>query len=463
MIPRPENVGILAIELYVPPSYVSQADLEVHDAVSTGKYTIGLGQDRLSFCCDQEDVISMSLTVVQRLLEKHEINPARIGRLEVGTETVIDKSKSIKSALMTLFEKSGNSDIEGADSSNACYGGTAALLNGLNWLESSGWDGRFALVVATDSAVYAEGPARPTGGAGAVAMLLGPNSPLALEHGLTSTHSENVYDFYKPKLASEYPVVDGKLSQTCYIHALDMCYRTLCRKFEKLYGSSFSLDQAGALVFHAPYNKLVQKSVARLIFDDFQHLETIPYLSDEEKESLRPFLHLPEEQSLTDRDLEKAAVKASKSLYKAKVDASAYVGQQVGNMYTASVYAGLASLLAKKGPLLEGQRVLVFSYGSGLISSMFSLRVSHGAEPFSLPRLSEAIGVSSLLENRVKVSPEEFVKTMHLMESRYGACDYVPKFSADHLQDGVFYLSKVDDLYRRTYERKGVSHVNGVS
>lgn len=39
---------------------------------------------------------------------------------------------------------------------NACYGGTAALLNALAWVESSGWDGRYAIVVAADIAVYAE-------------------------------------------------------------------------------------------------------------------------------------------------------------------------------------------------------------------------------------------------------------------------------------------------------------------
>ena len=43
--------------------------------------------------------------------------------------------------------------------------------------------GRFALVVAADIAVYASGNARPTGGAGAVAMLVGPNAPLVFERG----------------------------------------------------------------------------------------------------------------------------------------------------------------------------------------------------------------------------------------------------------------------------------------
>lgn len=50
-------------------------------------------------------------------------------------------------------QKHGNTDIEGVDSTNACYGGTAALFNCVNWVESSSWDGRYGLVVCTDSAV----------------------------------------------------------------------------------------------------------------------------------------------------------------------------------------------------------------------------------------------------------------------------------------------------------------------
>lgn len=43
--------------------------------------------------------------------------------------------------------------------------------------------GRYALVIAGDIAVYATGNARPTGGAGAVAMLVGPNAALVMERG----------------------------------------------------------------------------------------------------------------------------------------------------------------------------------------------------------------------------------------------------------------------------------------
>ena len=55
-------------------------------------------------------------------------------------------------------------------------------------IESSYWDGRYAVAVCADIAVYASGNARPTGGAGAVAILIGPNASLVFDRGLRATH-----------------------------------------------------------------------------------------------------------------------------------------------------------------------------------------------------------------------------------------------------------------------------------
>ena len=137
----PERVGIIAIEAYVPSSCIKQADLEVHDGVP-GKYTIGLGQQTMGFCGDNEDVNSLSMTVLQALMEKNKVSYKDIGRLEVGTETVIDKSKSVKTFLMQLFAQHGNTNVDGLETRNACYGGTQALFNSVAWVESSAWDGK---------------------------------------------------------------------------------------------------------------------------------------------------------------------------------------------------------------------------------------------------------------------------------------------------------------------------------
>lgn len=156
----------------------------------------------MAFVSDCEDVNSMALTVVNGILEKYNIDPRQIGRLEVGTESILDKSKSTKTVLMQLFAKYGNHDIEGVSSVNACYGATNALFNTVSWMQGESWDGRLGLVVAVDVAVYAKGPARPTGGAGAVAMLITPDAPLVLE-SVRASFFDHAFDFYKPNLSKK--------------------------------------------------------------------------------------------------------------------------------------------------------------------------------------------------------------------------------------------------------------------
>ncbi|KAB5573633.1 hypothetical protein DKX38_000827 [Salix brachista] len=449
-----KNVGVLAMDIYFPPTCVQQEALEAHDGASKGKYTIGLGQDCLGFCTEVEDVISMSLTVVSSLLDKYNVDPKQIGRLEVGSETVIDKSKSIKTFLMQIFEKCGNTDIEGVDSTNACYGGTAALFNCVNWVESNSWDGRYGLVVCTDSAVYAEGPARPTGGAAAIAMLIGPDAPIAFESKFRGSHMSHVYDFYKPNLASEYPVVDGKLSQTCYLMALDSCYKTFCAKYEKSTGKQFSLSDAAYFVFHSPYNKLVQKSFARLVFNDFERKASS--IDEDTKEKLAPFSTLSGDESYQSRDLEKVSQQVAKPLFDAKVQPTTLIPKQVGNMYTASLYAAFASLLHNKNSELAGKRVILFSYGSGLTATMFSLQLREGQQPFSLSNIATVMDVPRKLKSRHEFSPEKFIETMHLMEHRYGAKDFVTSKDCSLLAPGTYYLTEVDHMYRRFYAKKPI-------
>ena len=63
---------------------------------------------------------------------KYNVEPKSIGRLDVGTEAIIDKAKSVKTVLMRLFEEAGNHDIEGFDSINTCYRSIAAIFNAIH-------------------------------------------------------------------------------------------------------------------------------------------------------------------------------------------------------------------------------------------------------------------------------------------------------------------------------------------
>nr|XP_054763979.1 hydroxymethylglutaryl-CoA synthase 1-like [Lytechinus pictus] len=461
----PENVGIVALEIYFPSQYVDQTELEKFDGASAGKYTIGLGQGKMGFCSDREDINSLCLTVVQNLMENNQLPFDAIGRLEVGTETIIDKSKSVKTVLMQLFEDSGNTDIEGIDTTNACYGGTAALFNALSWVESSAWDGRYALVVAGDIAVYATGNARPTGGAGAVAMLVGPHAPLVIERGLRSTHMQHVYDFYKPDMSSEYPRVDGKLSIQCYLGALDKCYHRYIAKAEAALqkvgeAGRITIDSFDGICFHSPFCKLVQKSLARLVLNDFLRDPSPDTTEGSRYANVEEFRNVKLEDTFFDKNVEKAFMTASKEVFHQKTQPSLRLANQVGNMYTPSLYGGLVSYLASV-PLdqLPNKRIALFSYGSGMASSLYSIRVGNNASPGSaLAKMRNSLNtLETRLESRRCVEPGVFADTMKLREDTHHLAKYNPQGSIEDLFPGTWYLTYVDEMHRRQYNRSPIS------
>uniref|UniRef100_A0A915BNQ1 Hydroxymethylglutaryl-CoA synthase n=1 Tax=Parascaris univalens TaxID=6257 RepID=A0A915BNQ1_PARUN len=234
----PENVGIRAMELYFPRIFVGQSDLEKFDRVSSGKYTIGLGQREMAFCADNEDIASICMTVLANLLERYEINISTVGFLAVGTETLIDKSKGVKTQLMELF--GANTDIEGVDVKNACFGGTQALFHAVDWVYAN-WqtEKRYAIVVMGDIAIYEPGAARCTGGAGAFAALIGPDALIAFDRGLRASYMVNAWDFYKPisGVSKEFPVVNGPISLASYFKALDATYKAYRDKASRIRNS----------------------------------------------------------------------------------------------------------------------------------------------------------------------------------------------------------------------------------
>ena len=390
---RPQNIGIVAMDTYFPHSYVAQSQLEIFDKVGAGKYTKGLGQTTMAFVGDREDTVSMALNAVDNVMSKFNIDYNQIGRLEIGTESIVDKSKSIKTYLMQLWEKRGVNNIEGVDNINACYGGTAALFNTLNWVESSNWNGKYGLVVAGDIALYAPGPARPTGGCGVVAMLVGPNAPLVAEPGLRGHHFEHVYDFYKPDFGVEFPTVDGPLSNECYLRALDSCYR----EYRSKASPNTSLKDYDYVLFHSPYTKLVQKSVARLLYNDFVSNPSAPEFSN-----VQQFKELDPATTYNNRDLEKAFLTLSDPIYQQKTASGQWLPQHLGNSYTGSLYAGLHSTIAHESDL-KGKRVLMFSYGSGLASSMFSFKVEGSTE-----EIKQKTNLIQRINNRVEIDPQRF-------------------------------------------------------
>lgn len=416
--------GVIGLDIHLPASFVDQARLERHDAVAAGKYTAGLGQQQMAFVDTDEDVQSMALTATRRLLRASGVAPRDIGRVEVGTESMVDKSKSVKSALMSLWNDEGVHDVEGVDCLNACYGGTAALFNSLAWMHSPEYDGRLALVLAGDIAVYPPGPARPTGGAGMVALLLGPDAPLRFDP-VRHSHMEHAYDFYKPHMDSEYPLVDGHLSNACYRRALEGCWDGYSRRFADLHGHTPTLgEDIDYLLFHQPYQKLVRKSFAALWGREAAEPEAA------------------------------AQLWGSADLYDRMVEPGTRLGRRVGNLYAGSLYASLISLLCH-APLdqLPGRRIALFSYGSGLTSSLFSATVAQNASGW-LRGVRRDLRLDERLDRRSEASPAEYAAAMLRRERQ------LPPRAADpaRRRPGVTYLESIDpDTRHRAYRQEPAS------
>nr|KAF6413324.1 3-hydroxy-3-methylglutaryl-CoA synthase 2 [Molossus molossus] len=290
-------------------------------------------------------------------------------------------------------------------------------------------------------------------------MLIGPQAPLALERGLRGTHMENVYDFYKPDGSTEYPMVDGQFSIQCYIRALDQCYKVYRQKIQNQWKQAgvdrtFTLDDLQFMVFHTPFCRMAQKSLARLMFHDF--LSASSDAQSSRYKGLEALKGLKLEDTYTNKDVEKALMKASLDAFNKKSKASLYLSTHNGNMYTSSLYGCLASLLSQHSAQdLAGSRIGAYSYGSGLAASFFSFRASQDASPGSpLEQLvSSMADLPTRLAARRRISAEEFTEIMEQREHFYHKVNFSPPGDTSSLFPGTWYLERVDELHRRKYAR----------
>lgn len=487
-----KNIGIVDIQAYVPTYYIDQSELEIYENIPKGKYTIGLGQNKMAFASDREDVNSICLTVLDELLTRNNLKSneglKKIGRIEIGTETIIDKSKSIKTYLMSLFNGINN-DIEGLVNTNACYGGTQALFNTIDYMNSKSYNGKLAIVVMGDIAIYAEKRTRSTGGCGAISMLIGPNAKIILEP-IRASYMNNVFDFYKPIPTSQYPVVDSQLSIDTYLKALNYCYKEYINKktgkdktinmininnkdlyysnfteinssYNKLYDKNFNLNNFDYFCFHSPFAKMVEKAFTNLVY--FEINRTKNFTLDKNKENNLYSLSLEQNKELINKILsndthkvktdEHNALKkilTSKSILKNKLLPSMNISKNIGNSYVCALYFNLLNLILEKKNSLLNKRIFMFSYGSGCASTLFTLKVIDNLDHI----INNNCDLFDKLESRIKISPKEFISQMEIKEKLYLKNNYYPETDTSVLRDNTYYLDNVDSYWRRTYKKK---------
>lgn len=312
---------------------------------------IGIGQSEMSVADQTQDAVSMGINATMKYIDR--IDKDKIGLLVFGTESGIDQSKSASLFVKTALKL--KPEVRTFEIKEACFGLTAALMIARDFVRVH--PDQTAMVIGSDIARYGIGTAgEVTQGAGSVSMLIKADPAiLALNDG-HSAYSEDINDFWRPN-DSKLAMVDGKYSTQVY---LDFFSKTFAdyKKQKKLETNDFD-----AIIYHLPFTKMGLKANRLAVAD--------------------------QDEATTEK-------------LQNSFDASKQLSRRVGNIYTASLYISLLSLL-ENGNLPAGALVGLFSYGSGAMGEFYSGNLVEGYE-----KEVNAAGDENMLKRRQKVSVPEY-------------------------------------------------------
>lgn len=316
---------------FATSSYVLRLeDLATARDTDPEKLSKGLLLKEQSVAPITEDIVTLAATAADDILTDED--KEAIDMVILATESGIDQSKAAAVFVHGLL------DIQpfarSFEMKEACYAATAALDYAKLHVEK--FPQSKVLVIASDIAKYGIGtPGEPTQGAGAVAMLISHNPRILSFNDDNVAQTRDVMDFWRPNYATT-PFVNGIYSTQQYLDSL----KTTWAEYQKRTG--LALTDFAAVCFHLPYPKLALKGLKKILDKS---------VSEEKKDQLQY-----------------------------NFDQSILYSQRVGNIYTGSLFLGLLSLLENQPQLKAGDRIALFSYGSGAVSEIFSANLVPGFE-----------------------------------------------------------------------------------
>jgi len=401
------SVGIDAVEIHTGKL---KLDLAETFAPAKGeepeKYTKGLGLHASSFPDGYEDIVTMGANAAHRLMERKGLEPEDVGRIDVATESAFDHSKPVSTYIAGCLEQVFEGDFHHANKGErkfACVSGTQSVDDAYNWIRAGRNRGRSALVIATDTALYARGdPGEATQGAGAVAMLISENPDLVELSTEQGYGSADETDFLKPQ--QQFPSVDGKRSVQVYLARM----REAVMDFESIAGDTHPEDFR-LIPFHTPFPGMVRKAALLGYRHTIRGTEIEDELAEEIGRQPRPEAfddddaYLEAVREYTDQLKETARYK---KWYDRVIDPTLSISREVGNWYTGSVHVARASGL--KHALendwdLTGERLLVGSYGSGAQAEIHAETIQPGWRDEI-----EQFDIDEQLSRRYELSFEEY-------------------------------------------------------
>jgi len=307
--------------------YIDLETLAQQNQAPEEKYLSGIGQKKISIAPPDEDIVTLGYKAASKIVNNSNRNAIKF--LFFATESSFDNSKSAGIYLHELLNL--DEDCRVIELKQACYSGTAALLLARDFLKSAQNPEIQCLVVTSDIAKYEpHSNAEPTQGAASVAVLLSVcsrNSIAGIED-FGGVITKNTNDFSKPNYL-KYPFVNGKLSIVTYLSFLK---KSLSKFAEE---TGITPKDFEAICYHTPFPKITFKANDLLLKIE-PELSKKPCFSD-----ITPQI--------------------------------AY-NAEIGNVYTASLFLSLISLLENSSTPLEERKIGMFSYGSGSTAEFFCLR-----------------------------------------------------------------------------------------
>lgn len=346
------KIGIDKIGFATSNYVLKLNDLAAARATDPEKLSKGLLLKELSIAPLTEDIITLGAAAADPILTSED--KEKIDMVIVATESSIDQSKAAAvfiHGLLAIQPFARSFEIK-----EACYGATAALDYAKLHIEK--YPDSKVLVIASDIAKYGiNTPGEPTQGAGAIAMLISKDPRILIFNEDNVAQTRDVMDFWRPNYSTT-PYVNGLYSTQQYLD----CLKTTWDEYQKRH--NLSLKDCAAYCFHLPYPKLALKGLNKIMDKS-----------------------LPQEQQ---------------DQLKENFEKSILYSQKVGNIYTGSLFLGLLSLLENSDKLKAGDKIALFSYGSGAVAEIFSVSLVPGYEnQLSRTRLEE-------LDQRQALSVEEY-------------------------------------------------------
>lgn len=365
-----------------------------------------------------EDPISNGVNAAKPIIESlSEAEKNQIDLLITSTESGIDFGKSMSTYIHHYLGLNRNCRL--FELKNACYSGTAGFQMAVNHILSGTAPGRKALVIATDimRMGVVEGSmdisfAEPSGGSGAVAMLVSDN-PLVfqIDKGAYGAYGYEVFDTCRPVPDAE--AGDADLSLLSYLDCCEHSFKEYQKRVEGVdYQATFDY-----LAFHTPFGGMV-KGAHRTNMRKFKKMKPDEIEVDFQRRVIPSLTHC----------------------------------QRVGNIMGATTHLALAGTI-DKGTYDRPKRIGVFSYGSGCCSEFFSGVVTARSQ-----EKVRQFDLSGHLSDRYMLSIEEYESTFKTnSELKFGTRNYKVDTSLypepfSHVQGkNRLVLSEIKD-YHRKYE-----------